>query len=218
MTETTGGAAGAGRPRPDALLLDLDGVLRRFDPEVPAAAERRHGLRPGAVSGVALRPDLLRPAVTGGTTRAGWLAAVADVLGAEIGRDAARAVVAEWDAHRGEVVPEVLGLVRAVRRAGRPVALCSNATDGLPAELAALGLAGEFDAVVNSSVVGVCKPAPGYFEAACRAVATPPERCLFVDDDDRNVRGARAAGLPAYRYTGVTDLRYLAAVLASPAA
>ena len=47
---------------------------------------------------------------------------------------------------------------------------------------------------------------------------TPPERCLFVDDQERNVRGARAAGLSAYRWNGPADLPYLRAALGLGAA
>ena len=67
--------------------------------------------------------------------------------------------------------------------------------------------------MVNSSVLGTHKPTPEYFAAACAAVGTPPGRCLFVDDSDRNVRAARVAGLSAYRWNGVKDLPYLRAAL-----
>jgi putative hydrolase of the HAD superfamily len=36
---------------------------------------------------------------------------------------------------------------------------------------------------------------------------------LFVDDEDRNVRGAREAGLAAFRWTGPMDLPYVRAAL-----
>jgi putative hydrolase of the HAD superfamily len=115
--------------------------------------------------------------------------------------------------HDSAVVPQVLAFVREMRRSGVPVALATNATDDPDRELAALGLAEEFDAVASPARLGVHKPAREYFDAACAALDTPPERCLFVDDEDRNVRGARAAGLRAYRYTGPDDFRYLRAAL-----
>jgi putative hydrolase of the HAD superfamily len=36
---------------------------------------------------------------------------------------------------------------------------------------------------------------------------------LFVDDSDRCVRGARVAGLSAYRWNGPDDLPYLRSAL-----
>jgi putative hydrolase of the HAD superfamily len=203
------------RSRASALLLDFDGVLRRYDPSIPAAAEQRYGLRPGLVLSTALEWRHLQPAITGRITRAEWLTRVADELSPLVGGpSAARSMLVEWDAYRGAVVPEVLSFVRSVRRSGVRVALATNATDDLDLDLAALGLSREFDAVANSSVFGVHKPTKEYFEAACRLVDTPADRCLLVDDDDRNVRGARAAGLSAMRFSGVADLEYVRAALA----
>jgi len=202
------------RQRPTALLIDFDGVLRRYDPEITGAAERRYGIEPGTVLATMLEWPRLVPAITGRVTRAEWLAGVAETLADRVGgADAARSMLVELDAYRGAVAPQVLAFVREVRHAGVPVGLATNATDDLDLDLAALGLAGEFDAVVSSARLGVYKPMREFFTAACEAVATPPERCLFVDDADRNVRGARAAGLSAHRFSTVDDLAYLRTAL-----
>jgi putative hydrolase of the HAD superfamily len=194
------------RPRPTALLVDVDGVLRRWDPAVPAGVEARYGLASGVLEKALFAPDRLRAAVLGRLTQADWIAQVA----AEVGDPDA---VAEWQRYRGDVDPAVLGLVRDARAAGVPVALATNATDQLDADLAAFGLAGAFDAVANSSVLGVAKPSAEYFAAACELVGTPPERCLLLDDSARFVAGARAAGLTAHRYAGPPDLRYARVLL-----
>jgi putative hydrolase of the HAD superfamily len=93
------------------------------------------------------------------------------------------------------------------------VGLATNATDLLRDDLAALGLAGEFDAVVSSWELKIHKPAPGFFERACAALGEEPQWVLFVDDDDRAVRGARAAKMLAYRWTGRREFGYLRAAL-----
>lgn len=212
------------RPRAAALLIDLDGVLRRWDPAVPAAVEVAYGLAPGAILDTAMQWSRLRPAVTGEVSHAEWMAGVAEGLSASAGAvlgsgsvsaGAARAAVEEWSAYRGEVDADVLAFVREVRAAGLPVGLATNATDRLDEDLAALGLTGEVDHVINSSVVGTHKPTREYFTAACLAVRTPADRVLFVDDSDRFVRGARVAGLLAHRWTGPHDLPYLRAALAN---
>jgi len=201
--------------KPAALLIDFDGVLRRYDPAVAAATEERHGLRAGEILATALSPDLLRPAMLGQVSRAGWLESIADALADRVGGVAtARSVVVEWDAYRGAVDPTVLAFVRDVRRAGTPVVLATNCTDDIDLDLAALGLTGELDAVAASAALGVAKPAPEYFTAACELAGAPADRCLLLDDSDRNVRGARAAGLKALRYAGPGDLRYARAALA----
>jgi putative hydrolase of the HAD superfamily len=202
------------RPRPDALLIDFDGVLRRYDPYVTSAVEERYGLPAGTVLETALEWNRLRPAITGQITRAEWLTRIAEALADRVGGvSAARSLLVEWDAYRGAVDQEVLGFVRSMRRGGTPVVLATNATDDLDLDLSAFGLTGDFDAVANSAVLGLYKPTREYFEAACRLVDTPPDRCLLLDDDDRNVRGARAAGLSALRFTGTDDLSYARAAL-----
>ncbi|WP_433537453.1 HAD family hydrolase [Micromonospora sp. CA-249363] len=202
------------RERAKALLLDFDGVLRRWDPAVAADVEREYGLSEGVLTEIAMQWGRLQPVLTGQVSHADWVSSVADALAEPAGGpDRARAAVEQWQRYRGEVDTEVLDFVREVRAAGIPVALGTNATDLLDADLAALGLVGEFDVVVNSSTLGVHKPAPEYFQAACQALATPPARVLFVDDEDWAVRGARSAGLSAHRWGGHADLRYLRAAL-----
>jgi putative hydrolase of the HAD superfamily len=195
------------RTKPTALLVDMDGVLRRWDPAVDEAIEQAHGLPGGVILKTAMERSRLQSAITGQTTYAEWMASVASALG---GADAA---VAEWSAYPGEVDPDVLALVREARAAGVPVGLATNATDRLDADLATLGLVGELDQVINSSVIGVTKPSREYFAAACRALRTPPDRVLLIDDSDRFVRGARVAGLSAYRWNGPADLPYIRAAL-----
>ncbi|MEU7927778.1 HAD-IA family hydrolase [Micromonospora sp. NPDC049107] len=204
------------RERAKALLLDFDGVLRRWDPAVAADVEREYGLSEGVLTEIAMQWGRLQPVLTGQVSHADWVSSVADALAEPAGGpDRARAAVEQWQRYRGEVDEKVLDFVREVRAAGIPVGLGTNATDLLDADLAVLGLVGEFDVVVNSSTLGVHKPAPEYFQAACQALATPPARVLFVDDEDWAVRGARAAGLSAHRWGGHADLRYLRAALAA---
>ncbi|MFI6228079.1 HAD-IA family hydrolase [Micromonospora echinospora] len=203
------------RERATALLVDFDGVLRRWDPAVAAGVEQRYGLTPGVLGDIAMQWGQLQPVLVGRVSHADWMTSVADALASRsVDAERARAAVAEWQAYRGEVDPDVLAFVREVRAAGIPVGLATNATDLLDADLAALGLTDELDAVVNSSKLGVHKPSKEYFRAACEALRTPPDRVLFVDDDDRMISGARVAGLSAYRWSGPEGLRYVRAALA----
>lgn len=195
------------RRPPRALLIDFDGVLRQFDRADPV--EPHYGLAEGAFLAAGLEWSRYLPAVTGVWTRAQWLEAIATATGAPA------EALAEWDSYRGFIDTAVLEFVREVRAAGRPVGLATNATDDLRSDLALFELDDEFDAVISSAEVGWHKPSREYFTIACGALAVPSEECLFVDDTDRNVRGARAAGLPAMRWTGVSDLGYLRSALLS---
>jgi putative hydrolase of the HAD superfamily len=195
--------------RPTALLIDFDGVLRTFDPSINAKIELRYGLEPGTVLDTALEWPRLLPAITGRSTRAEWLATVAEALADRVGgADRAAALMDEWVVYPGTISPDVLQFVRDVRTAGMPVCVATNATVEFREVLESFGLSGEFDAVANSAEIGVHKPAKEYFAAACALVQTPPGRCLLIDDTDRMIRGARAAGLTAYRYTPGDDLSY----------
>lgn len=50
--------------------------------------------------------------------------------------------------------------------------------------------------------IGWTKPAPECFEAASRNVGVPKERCFFTDDLQRNIDGARRAGMQAEVFRG----------------
>jgi putative hydrolase of the HAD superfamily len=206
------GPAGQLRRQPArALLIDLDGVIRQWDPAVPAAVEQSYGLAEGTLLGTAMSWDLLQPAVAGELTDAQWMAEVAARL--PLPAPEAATAVAAWQKDRGSVDPEALTFVRDVRAAGVPVGLATNATDLLRGDLMALGLAGEFDAVFSSWELKIHKPAPAFFARACAALGYEPQWVLFVDDDDRAVRGARVAKLPAFRWTGPSGIPYLRGAL-----
>ncbi len=192
------------RRRPTALLIDMDGVLRHFDPAWADDVEKRFGLPGGSLMATAFERERLVPAITGQITQGEWMTGVGMALGSP-------AAVVEWQTHRGDIVPSVRDLVRDVRAAGVLVGLATNATDQLDGDLRKFGLADAFDAVVNSSVVGVAKPHPEFYAAACKALDMAPGDTLFVDDSVRFVAGARAAGLLAQRYTGESDVPYVRA-------
>ena len=57
-----------------------------------------------------------------------------------------------------------------------------------------------------SSRMKMLKPAREIFDAAAAEIGLPPEEILFIDDSQRNVDGARAAGWQAALYRQGTDL------------
>jgi putative hydrolase of the HAD superfamily len=52
-----------------------------------------------------------------------------------------------------------------------------------------------FDAVVESSVVGVRKPDERFYLIACEALGVTPDRSVFLDDLGVNLKPARALGM-----------------------
>lgn len=188
----------------EALVIDLDGVLRHWTGQRTAEIERRHGLPGGSLTAVAFAPDRLLPAITGRVTDAAWRAGVAEELTRRHGAGGT-AAVREWSSPVGEVDAEVLGVVRAQRRV-RTVALLSNATDRLRSDLRALSLDEEFDVVFSSADLGVAKPERAVFALVCEALGLAPEDCLFVDDSVEHVAAAAQVGLEAHHYRSATDL------------
>jgi putative hydrolase of the HAD superfamily len=158
--------------------------------------------------------DIYRPAVSGEITDAEWMRLVAERLPIEPVR--AAEAVARWQSYRGEPDPDALAFVREVRAGGRTVGLATNATDRLRPDLDALGLTDEVDVVISSWEQQVHKPAPEFFQRACELIGFAPKQVLFVDDDDRAVRGARAASLSAYRWSGPEHIAYLRKALDLP--
>jgi putative hydrolase of the HAD superfamily len=92
-------------------------------------------------------------------------------------------------------VPEALATLRA---AGLRLVVVSNSDGSVEQGLTDAGLRPLLDAVVDSAIVGVEKPAPGIFEAALRVAGVPPSRVLHVGDLwAADVLGARADRLHA---------------------
>ncbi|HKI18269.1 MAG TPA: HAD family phosphatase [Isosphaeraceae bacterium] len=71
----------------------------------------------------------------------------------------------------------------------------------------------QFNDLVFSHEVGYVKPEPGFYAACVAAAGFPAASCVFVDDVEENVEGARRAGLTAVQYMDtprlIADLRRL---------
>jgi putative hydrolase of the HAD superfamily len=187
------------------VLFDLDGVVRRWEPDIIAAAEREHGLPPGALAAAAFAPDLLTRAVTGRISDAAWREQVAARLRAAFAVDGVAAVAA-WSEPTGTVDADVLDLVRATRARCR-VGLLTNATTRLRSDLARLGISDEFDVVLNSAELGLAKPDPDLYAAVVARECVEPPAITFIDDSQPNVVAARAAGWDAHVFEDVKRAR-----------
>ncbi|WP_404953072.1 HAD-IA family hydrolase [Streptomyces sp. 147326] len=195
------------RVRPyDAVLCDIDGVLRHWPAPGLTDLDHVHGLPAGTIAAAAFAPSRLHPAITGEVTDEQWRAAVATDLADACGSaDRARRIVSAWSAFVPRVDQEVASLLTRVREVVA-VALVSNATTRLESDLARQGLNGLADAVVNTSRIGVAKPDPRVYRTAAARVGVPVHRCLFIDDTADNVVAAREVGMAAVHYRRIEDL------------
>jgi HAD superfamily hydrolase (TIGR01509 family) len=177
-------------PRLGAVLFDLDGlladteglherswraVLGAHDIEVTDEEYRAHWIRAGRTIDDLLRdrglphdPERLRQ------EKFAWYLARTDELRA---------------------MPGAVELVRGLR--GRtPVAIASSSWRNVAdAALAKLGVAGCFDVVATFETVPRPKPAPDVFLHAARELGVEPSRCVVLEDAEKGVVAAHAAGM-----------------------
>lgn len=177
-----------------AALFDFGGVILSSPFEAFARYEEEHALPIGFLRTVnATNPDANA-----------W----ARLERSEIDIDGFAAAFEEESATLGHAVSgnDVLGLlagdvrpemVEAVRRCGERLKtglLTNNITsmNGNPEIDEILAL---FDVVVESSVVGVRKPDPAFYEIACERLAIEPADAVFLDDLGINLKPARSMGM-----------------------
>lgn len=101
-----------------------------------------------------------------------------------------------------ELDEAMLGAVAAIRGAGIPVALVSNALgsklyDGIDLEKIA-------DSAVISADIGVRKPSRQIYRVACERLGVAPEVALMVDDLQQNLDGAARIGIRGILHTDAT--------------
>jgi len=186
-----------------AVLFDFGGVITDSPFDAFERYERDHGLPAGFIRTVNATNHLDNA----------WARLERNELGFDEFCDAfeAETVAAggRVDAHdlfamfSGRLRPE---MVEAVRRCGRhfKTGLLTNnfvtpvAASGLSALAEVLAL---FDAVVESSVVGVRKPDERFYLLACDALGITPSQAVFLDDLGVNLKPARRLGMVTIKVT-----------------
>ena len=91
---------------------------------------------------------------------------------------------------------DALDVLNTLRDRGKRLGLVSNWSPSLVCTLERLGIAGHFDAIAISSMVGFRKPDARLFRVALDALAVDPAECAYVGDSvELDVIGASAAGI-----------------------
>ena len=183
-----------------AVVFDLDGVLRRFDPAHVAAIEARHGLLDGSIHAAAFAREMLDPVITGRISRAAWVRIVGERL-------AHPQAAEEWGRHPSVPDAGMLALGDELRSRGIRTAILTNGTDTIRAELRASGIDAHVDAVFNSAEIGVAKPDPRAFQHVLDALDLPAAEVFFTDDSSSKLAGAEALGIRTHHFTGEVGLR-----------
>lgn len=97
---------------------------------------------------------------------------------------------------RDDVFPGVRPLIAELRAAGVPLAVGSSSRN-TELVLRRIELREEFEAVVDANDVPRSKPDPAIFLECARRLATPPARCVVIEDAASGIEAARRAGMKA---------------------
>lgn len=197
-------------PQVTACLFDLDGTLADTAPDLAAALNRvraENGLPP-------LPVDVLRPMASHGAR--GLLQ-----VGMDVGVDDPRypALKDAFLAHylaaidvQTRLFDGVAALLARLHDAGVPWGIVTNKLGAYTGPLVdRLPWPYPPGCVVSGDTAARPKPAPDPLLHAARQLGRPPQQCIYVGDDLRDIQAARAAGMraiaAAYGYCGRSEPR-----------
>lgn len=99
--------------------------------------------------------------------------------------------------------------VGRLRRDGYRLAVCSNSVRNSVRQMMELsGLMPHLEFFLSNEDIARSKPHPEIYETAIRRLASAPERCLIVEDNEHGIAAARAAGGHLMAVGGVEDVTY----------
>jgi HAD superfamily hydrolase (TIGR01509 family) len=177
---------------PDAVVLDLDGVLVDSEQRWDAARRALVADRGGRWKDGATRAMM-------GMSAPEWSRYLHEELGVDLEPAAIDAAVVErLMADYQEALPLLPGAVEAVRALAEhwPLGLASSSNRPvIELVLQRAGIAGCFRAWLSSEEVARGKPAPDVYLEAARRLGVDPARCVAVEDSTNGIRAAVAAGM-----------------------
>ncbi|MEU4428167.1 HAD family hydrolase [Actinoplanes sp. NPDC024001] len=187
-----------------AVVFDFFGTLTRSVQRGPQHADiaRALGADPDTLVGVLDRTFRARACGRFGSAEA-TLRWVIEQAGGDARPSAIRAAMpARIDALRADTQlrPDAVSALTAIRNRGVRTAVVSDCTHELPAFLPGLPVAPLLDAQIYSVELGVCKPDPEIYLAACDRLGVAPADCLYVGDGgSHELTGAAAVGMTPVR-------------------
>lgn len=181
-----------------AIVFDIGNVLVRWEPH--------RAFLPDLGSLEAVEAFLARTDFHARNLRADAGERFAD-LAAEIADPDDRALFAAYPDRYAATVPTALegtwDLLERLRSRGHPIHAITNwSAETWPIGVSVhprLGTA--FGVTIVSGREKLLKPDPRIFALLCARAGVSAADCLFIDDGERNVAGARAAGMAAIHFT-----------------
>lgn len=102
---------------------------------------------------------------------------------------------------------ELFAYIKGLKKAGLKTGLLSNVAGDYLHQIFTEEQLGLFDAITLSFRNGFIKPQPEAFTNAAGELGVEPRECVFVDDQERNVSGAQAAGMKAILFENMAKFR-----------
>jgi epoxide hydrolase-like predicted phosphatase len=185
-----------------AVIFDWGGVLMRTVDASPRLAwDARLGLGPGSVNRLVFKSPMWRRAQLGQISDAAFWAD----LGVRLNLSSESLAEFRRDFWAGDRLDgDLVALIRSLRPRYK-TALLSNFSGQLRQLLTQHGLIDAFDVIVISGEEGLLKPDARIYHLAAERLGVPVADCLFVDDFEENVTGARAAGMPALHFASFSS-------------
>lgn len=179
------------------VIFDYGGVLWDMRWDITRTLEQEHGLRERALVETLYGSETWRQLEVGVGDREAWLTEAHRDLEAVVGRELPP-LHRHWRERQHLIAPNI-DLIRRLRPAYRTSVL-SNADSTLLDRLRDVGVAELFDDIVCSADVGMAKPEPELYALAAERLGLQPSACVFVDDLERNIAAARAAGMQGVHF------------------
>jgi 2-haloacid dehalogenase len=121
--------------------------------------------------------------------------------------DAIRAYHERWSETVIGPIEGTVAILRDLKRRGVPVYAITNWNQHTFNQTRhRFDFLGEFDGIVVSGEEGLIKPDPAIFELFLARYKLEAADCLFIDDNQYNVDGAKAVGMQAVRFESPEQL------------
>ena len=104
--------------------------------------------------------------------------------------------------HNMPKVPGMQELITRVKKSGARVFLLSNISKHFSRHSADFDLLSEFEFCVFSADIGMVKPSREIFEYILNKAGIDAKETLFIDDSEKNLRGAELLGIHTYLFDG----------------
>ncbi|MBT5003457.1 MAG: HAD-IA family hydrolase [Porticoccaceae bacterium] len=193
-----------------ALVLDFGGVISRTLFETHAMTEQALGLAPGSLTWqgpfdpasdplwVAMQNNEL-------TEREYWQQRTLEVseLAGERWEEMSQFIIAARGADPALIIrPEALDAMAKAQAGGARLAILSNELDlfygaGFRDKLPFMR---QFEVVIDATYTKIMKPDPRAYYSCAEALGLACEDCIFVDDQLRNIVGAKQVGMQTVHF------------------